>query len=279
MLKIGSLVCALGLVLAFSALITPDRALAADKTVNEGSSGLYSLQVILDGPFPAGAAVPYWTADGTATAASGDYEAILPGDAQAVCPAAGNPCPTLFAWITVNGDTTFEPDETFSVLTATSTNLVTLVNDDPAPPTSTPTDTPTSTPTSTPTATPTDTPTSTATATPTDTPTSTPTETATTTSTPTNTATPTPTSTPTATATPSATPTATVDQTATARAEETLAAATQTAEADEGEDVTDLPNTGSGPSGTAGGIGIALLGLMAVGGATLVLRRRGRVAG
>jgi hypothetical protein len=56
-------------------------------------------------------------------------------------------------------------------------------------------------------------------------------------------------------------------RTATARA-----VATQTAAA--GEDVTDLPNTGSGPGGTSTGAGLALFGVLIVAGAALTVQRR-----
>jgi LPXTG-motif cell wall-anchored protein len=59
-------------------------------------------------------------------------------------------------------------------------------------------------------------------------------------------------------------------RTATARA-----AATQTAAAgDDTENVTDLPNTGSGPGGPSTGTGLALFGIVIAAGAALTLQRR-----
>jgi hypothetical protein len=256
--KLGIFAFVVALALPFINFGGSNPALAADKTVPEGDV-VHTEQITLTGPFAPGTTLSYWTVDGTATDADNDYEPLIMGNQSAVCPAAGNPCAVLLVNVTVNGDTTFEADETFSVVTSDPLvfSLVTLVNDDPAPtatPTNTPTNTPTDTPTNTPTNTPTDTPTNTPTNTPTDTPTGTPTdtptntptdtptstatvtETATSTATATETATHTATATDTATATntpthtptetPSATPTQTPNATATAHAEETVAAAT-----------------------------------------------------
>ena len=63
----------------------------------------------------------------------------------AVCPAAGNSCAALNVNVTVNGDTTPELDESFTIVTANQavSSLVTLQNDDgPVVSTNTPTDTP-----------------------------------------------------------------------------------------------------------------------------------------
>jgi hypothetical protein len=273
MRKVGSVLCSLGLVFTLATLFRANPTSAADLSISEGSTGLHSVQVTLDGPFAAGSSTPYWTEDGTATTADGDYTELIQGNQSYVCP-IGPDCAVALVWVEINGDTTAEPDEDFSVVFATGSSVVTLQNDDgPVPtdtPTSTPTDTPTNTPTNTPTDTPTNTPTDTPTNTPTDTPTSTPTETPT--NTPTETATSTPTNTPTETPTSTATATDTPDATATAAAEETVAAATEIAEqtatavaaatrsanrtataAADDDDVTDLPNTGvvSGPGGRA----------------------------
>ena len=310
MRKILGFAVVLAVLLSILMLGGPDPTRAADKPVAEGSAGPYSLQVQLTGPFPAGTMLDWWTVDGTATVADGDYDAIAQGSMTAVCPAAGNSCAALNVNVTVNGDTTPELDESFTIVTANQavSSLVTLQNDDgpvvgtstptntptdtPVPPTDTPTNTPTDTPTATatdtatatptdtPTATATDTPTETATATATDTPTNTPTDT------PTNTPTDTPTNTPTPTDTPTNTPTDTPTVTATATIDQTVAAATENARqtataaaagsATAGA-VTGLPNTGAsnGPgSGSDVPVYLALVVVLAlVSGGLLVIRR------
>jgi predicted extracellular nuclease len=109
-----------------------------DVSQNEGNSGTsnYIFTVSLSAPAPAGGvSFDIATADGTATAASGDYiSQTLTGQTIP----AGSSSYTFN--VAVNGDTTFEPDETFLV---NVTNLIgatlidgqglgTLINDDSA---------------------------------------------------------------------------------------------------------------------------------------------------
>src|SRR5262249_53359772 len=81
--------------------------------------------------------VDYKTADGTATAGS-DYVAI---DTQTLSFNTNDTSQTVS--VTINGDTTYEPDETFFVNLSNATNgavitdsqgVGTITNDDPAPP-------------------------------------------------------------------------------------------------------------------------------------------------
>jgi hypothetical protein len=101
-----------------------------DLTVPEGNSGEQQVQVKIDilGPAPT---IDYYTQDGTATTADGDY-----------VHATGTMVGTVFVYVTVKGDTKFEPDETFTIqigygLFAT----ITIQNDDanPTPDTTPPT--------------------------------------------------------------------------------------------------------------------------------------------
>jgi CSLREA domain-containing protein len=205
-----------------------------DVSHNEGNSSTtaYTFTVTKTGATEVIAKVDYNTVNGTATAPS-DYTAIA---ATTLTFQAADA--TKQFTIQVNGDTTFEPDEAFTVHLSTPVDATisdadgtgTIVNDDAAP-TPTATATATATPTSTPTATATSTPSATATSTPTATATSTPTATATVaptaTATATATATPKATATATATATPTATATATPTATPTATAQQTLNIATR----------------------------------------------------
>jgi hypothetical protein len=115
-----------------------------DISVNETNSGSYQLQVKVNASpaVPAGASVYYYTSDGTATAADNDYEPIAPGTTQAVCPNTGNDCATFWAYVTIDGDPYYEPNETFTVTIANPSNgatisdataTVTIMNDDPRP--------------------------------------------------------------------------------------------------------------------------------------------------
>ncbi len=109
-----------------------------DVSQNEANSGTsnYSFTVSLSAPAPVGGvSFDIATADGTATAASGDYlsQALI---GQTI--PAGSTSYTFN--VAVNGDTTFEPNETFlvnvtKVIGATVTDgqgLGTLINDDSA---------------------------------------------------------------------------------------------------------------------------------------------------
>jgi hypothetical protein len=216
-----------------------------DVTKLEGDFSLnaYTFAVTKTGTTALDASVAFTTQDGSATVVDGDFNSnsgtltFSPTDS------------TLQITVNVNGDTTVEADEDFTVHLSNAVDATifdgdgtgTITNDDVAPtPTATATSTPTATATATPTATATATPTATATSTatatvaPTATATSTPTATATATPTATATATPTATasSTPTATATVAPTATATATPTATATATPTATpAATPTATA------------------------------------------------
>lgn len=83
-------------------------------TVMEGDSGttLLSFPVTLDAPVDVDVSVDYTTQDGTASAADGDYVPVTT-PATLTIP-AGETSATID--VTVNGDTTIEPDETLSVL-------------------------------------------------------------------------------------------------------------------------------------------------------------------
>jgi hypothetical protein len=142
--------------------ITNDDALPAisinDVSQNEGDSGatLFTFTVSLSNPSSQMITVSYATADGTATTADNDYSAT----SGTLTFAANETSKTIS--VSVNGDTKFEPNETFTVNLSSPVNAViadgqglgTIINDDAAP-TPTPTPTPTSTPTPTPTPTPT----------------------------------------------------------------------------------------------------------------------------
>jgi hypothetical protein len=180
--------------------------------------------------------------------------------------------------------------------TATPTPTETATQTPTETPTETPTGTPTETPTQTPTATPTETPTQTPTATSTETPTQTPTETPTATATETPTQTPTQTPTPTQTASPTNTPTgtpATPTSTPTEAPAETATAVPSTtplsevggtqadepATIDEVQGVTQLPDTGDGPHGTALDRSMLLLGVILVAGGLIALGASRRTHG
>jgi hypothetical protein len=108
----------------------------ADTSVTEGNSGTVNtvFNVTLSASSPQTVTVNYATADGTATAGS-DYTAksgtltFLPGTTAATIT------------VTVNGDTTIEPSETFTVTLSSPLNATiaraqatgTIVNDDGAP--------------------------------------------------------------------------------------------------------------------------------------------------
>ena len=104
-------------------------------TLTEGNSGTktFTFTVSISGANTLPVSVNYATADGTATAASGDYVAT---SGTLTWAAGDNTAKTI--GVTVNGDTTVEPDETFYVnlgspINATlssSTGVGTIVNDD-----------------------------------------------------------------------------------------------------------------------------------------------------
>lgn len=110
-----------------------------DVTLNEGDSGTtsYTFTVSLSAPAPAGGVTfDIATADGTATAASGDY-AAQSLTAQTI-PAGSS---TYTFTVQVNGDTNFEPNESFFVnvtnvtgaTVADGQGLGTIANDDAIP--------------------------------------------------------------------------------------------------------------------------------------------------
>ena len=105
--------------------------------VTEGNSGTVNavLTITLSAAATSTTSVHWATSDGSATAASGDYAANS-GD---VTFSPGQLTATVT--ILVNGDTTYEPDETFTVTLSnptglslgTATGTVTIKNDDAAP--------------------------------------------------------------------------------------------------------------------------------------------------
>jgi Calx-beta domain len=108
-----------------------------DVSVTEGNSGTTSavFTVSLSGASAQSVTVDYATADGTATTTDSDYQAASgtltfnPGDTSKTIT------------VSVNGDTVFEPDETFFVNLSNAVNAEiakgqgtgTILNDDPAP--------------------------------------------------------------------------------------------------------------------------------------------------
>src|SRR5262249_49782580 len=109
-----------------------------DVSMNEGNSGTtaFDFTVSLDSPQSAPVTVDFATADGTATAGS-DYAA----NSGTVTFAPGSTSQPVT--VLVNGDTTFEPNETFLVNLSNATGnaaiadnqgVGTIVNDDAAPP-------------------------------------------------------------------------------------------------------------------------------------------------
>lgn len=149
-----------------------------DVSQAEGNSGItaFVFTVTKTGATELTASLNYSTINGTATAPS-DFTAIA---SNSLIFAPGET--TKQFSVQVNGDTTLETDEVFTVHLSSPQNATisdadgtgTILNDDVAP-TPTPTPSPTATATATPTATATATPTATATATATATPTATPT--------------------------------------------------------------------------------------------------------
>jgi uncharacterized repeat protein (TIGR01451 family) len=118
----------------------------SDSSVAEGNSGamIASFSVTISSAAHGGVTFDFATADGTgpsgATTADGDYVA------RAVAGVAVPPGQTSYSFeVTVNGDTTVEPDETFAVhITGVTGALVvdgdavgTIVNDDEPPPVAT----------------------------------------------------------------------------------------------------------------------------------------------
>jgi uncharacterized repeat protein (TIGR01451 family) len=97
-----------------------------DVTLDEGDAGTtsFTFTVTLEGDVRGGFTVPFSSADGSATTADSDYVAD-----SGTLTFAGTDGETHTVSITVNGDTAFEPDETFTVdLGAPSNPDVTLAD-------------------------------------------------------------------------------------------------------------------------------------------------------
>lgn len=115
--------------------VAPDLSIG-DASVVEGSSGSTALTfpIMLSGPAPAGGIdFTFSTADGTATVADGDYVAATNATGSI---AAGQSSGSVI--VAINGDTTYEPNETFTVTLSnvTQANVTdgtatgTITNDD-----------------------------------------------------------------------------------------------------------------------------------------------------
>lgn len=109
-----------------------------DASVSEGHSGTTKLTftVTLSSAQSQNVTFNFSTADGTATDADNDYESVTNGSGTILATET-----TTTITIQVNGDTTFEPDETFTVtlsnpsggvLVSAGTITGTITNDDPA---------------------------------------------------------------------------------------------------------------------------------------------------
>src|SRR3989442_8927693 len=108
-----------------------------DTSVSEANAGTNSLAftVRLSAAAVQAVTVDYSTSDGSATVADNDY---APGNGTLTIP-AGDSSGTIT--ITVNGDTKFEPDETFGInlsnavnaVMADSQGIATIMNDDSQP--------------------------------------------------------------------------------------------------------------------------------------------------
>ena len=110
----------------------------ASASITEGNAGttVLNFPVTLTAASPVDVVITYSTTDGTATTANNDYVAVTNGT---VTIPAGQLTGNLP--VTINGDTTVEPDETFTVAISNATNAVlgaatatgTIMNDDAAP--------------------------------------------------------------------------------------------------------------------------------------------------
>ncbi len=120
---------------------TPTLTLDSSVSVAEGNSGTVNatLNVTLSAASGQTVSVQYTTADGTATTADGDYQGVT--SAQTLTFAAGETSKPLT--IKVNGDTKYEPGESFTVTLSNPSNAtlasgkgsgtVTISNDDGQP--------------------------------------------------------------------------------------------------------------------------------------------------
>jgi hypothetical protein len=121
----------------FRADPVPPKLSIGNATVTEGSTGMTAANftVTLSEASGKTVTVNYATADGTGTTADSDYQAA--SDTLTFAPGETSKTVTVL----VNGDTTFEPDEMFSVslsgptnaTIATGTGTGTIQNDDPQP--------------------------------------------------------------------------------------------------------------------------------------------------
>ncbi|MEO7252918.1 MAG: FG-GAP-like repeat-containing protein [Casimicrobium sp.] len=107
----------------------------SNASIAEGNAGtkVLNFPVTLDAVSPVDVVITYSTTDGTATTANNDYVAVTNGT---VTIPAGQLTGSLP--VTINGDTTIEPDETFMVTISSATNATlgtasatgTIMNDD-----------------------------------------------------------------------------------------------------------------------------------------------------
>jgi hypothetical protein len=117
----------------------PSASISGGTAVTEGNSGstAVTITVTLSGQAQTTVTMSWKSLDGTATAGSGDYT----GGAGTLTFLPGQTVKTITVF--VNGDTAYESNETFSVQISgatgasigTSSATVTILNDDPVPPT------------------------------------------------------------------------------------------------------------------------------------------------
>ncbi len=102
------------------------------KTVTAPTSGTFDIQVAFNGPFTSGQQIAYQTVDGTAKAGV-DFVGIASDTKN--CPHYGNPCPTLFGFVTIIGNATYKPDVSFQIcyLNTTNCGTITIQSALPAP--------------------------------------------------------------------------------------------------------------------------------------------------
>ena len=102
------------------AAVVPPTVAIGNVSLAEGNAGtvVMNFPITLSSPAPVGGVtITYSTADGTATAGSGDYVAVVSGTATI---AAG--LTSGFLPVTINGDTAIEANETFTVQIISATN-------------------------------------------------------------------------------------------------------------------------------------------------------------
>ncbi len=125
------------LVFAIVGLVGISAQSVGNSSVFEGDSGSFQHQILINGSFEPGDRVSYSSRDGSATVADGDYGAV---NADAVCPSGGDRCSSVFAYVTIFGDTDIESDEQFYIdVSGVGTATITIRNDDEeTPPDTTP---------------------------------------------------------------------------------------------------------------------------------------------